>query len=297
MLSGPISGRKNFSGPSIPSLPGKGDSVGSFEKRTLVSAVLILFVLAAIFLFPAWAFCLIISVFTASGLMEFFGMAEKKGLFVYRGLGAFGGCLLPVVVFAGNLIPGANGLEPILIAVLGFSAMLLQFRRKGEKRDHLTSMALILFGLFYIAWFFSFFVKLRLLPGGPGLIAFVVFVTKGADIGAYLAGSRFGHTKLIPRISPGKTLEGTAGGVLMSVIIALFAGKYLTSLGAFELIASGLVLSVLGQLGDLVESLIKRDCGVKDSGRAFPGIGGVMDLIDSLLFTGPVFYFYITMVR
>jgi phosphatidate cytidylyltransferase len=271
--------------------------VGSFEKRTLVSVVLILFVLMAVFLFPDWGFCLVIAAFTAAGLNELFSMAEKKGFYVHRGLGTFGGCLLPLAVYANSRLPGAVVLEPVLILALGLSAMLLQLRRKDDTRDHLAGMALLLFGLFYVAWFFSFFVKLRLLPGGPGLIAFVIFVTKGADIGAYLTGSRFGHTKLIPRISPGKTVEGTAGGVMMSVIIALLAGIWFTRLGAVELIAAGLLLSILGQLGDLTESLIKRDCGVKDSGGYFPGIGGVMDLIDSLLFTGPVFYFYITIMR
>lgn len=271
--------------------------MGSFEKRTLVSFGLILFVLAAIFLFPAWGFCLVIAAFTAAGLNELFSMAEKKGFYVHKGLGTFGGCLLPLIVYIDRVFAGAGNLEPLLFMTIGLSAMILQFRRKNDTRDHLAGMALILFGLFYVAWFFSFFVKLRLLPGGAGLIAFVIFVTKGADIGAYLTGTRFGHTKLIPRISPGKTIEGTAGGVMMSVVIALLAGSYFTPLGVAELIAAGLFLSVLGQLGDLTESLIKRDCGVKDSGRYFPGIGGMMDLIDSLLFTGPVFYFYITIVR
>jgi len=98
---------------------------------------------------------------------------------------------------------------------------------------------------------------------------------------------------LIPRISPNKTKEGTVGGILVSLVLALALGRILTGFSFLHLFVLALVLSILGQIGDLAESLIKRDYRVKDSGNSVVGIGGVLDLIDSLLFTAPVFYFYI----
>jgi phosphatidate cytidylyltransferase len=120
-------------------------------------------------------------------------------------------------------------------------------------------------------------------------------MTKLGDIGAYLVGSRFGKTPLLPRISPKKSIEGSVGGVLFSVAGALASRPFL-NLETGRLIFMGIVLGVLGQLGDLSESLIKRDCQVKDSGVILPGMGGVLDVMDSLLFTAPVFYFYLSII-
>jgi phosphatidate cytidylyltransferase len=203
------------------------------------------------------------------------------------------GSLIPVAIFLGYGLPELKNLEPFLIVVASLMALTLQFIRKDNARDHLVSVALTLFSLFYIAWFFSFFVKLRFLDNGANLIVFLIAVTKGADIGAYLVGSRFGKRELIPRISPKKTVEGTLGGILFSVIIALTAGRSLTDFSVMHLFGLGIMLAVLGQVGDLAESLIKRDCSVKDSGPSLSAIGGVLDVIDSLLFTAPIFYFYV----
>ncbi|MFH1552037.1 MAG: phosphatidate cytidylyltransferase [Candidatus Omnitrophota bacterium] len=100
-----------------------------------------------------------------------------------------------------------------------------------------------------------------------------------------------------PSLFPGsvqkKTKEGTIGGILMSLVVAVVAGRFLTGFSLLHLFALGIILATLGQVGDLAESLIKRDCNVKDSGSYLAGIGGVLDLIDSLLFTAPVFYFYV----
>ena len=203
------------------------------------------------------------------------------------------GSLIPIVIFMGSGFPELKNLEPILIVTACLLAFTMQLTRRDNARDHLVSTALTIFALFYIGWFFSFFVQLKILPNGNNLVAFLVIVTKSADIGAYLIGSRFGKTELIPRISPKKTKEGTVGGIFFSVIVAVTLGKVLTGFAFSHLIILGFILATLGQVGDLAESLIKRDCGVKDSGKYFSGIGGVMDLVDSLLFTAPVFWFYV----
>ena len=271
----------------------KDDLARKFIRRTISSVVLIAVVLVVIYLIPSWMFCIIISLFVASGMFEFFRLVENRGIFVYKYFGTVVGSLIPIVIFIGSGLPEVKNLEPILIVTAGLFAFTLQLIRRDNARDHLVSMALTIFALFYIAWFFSFFVKLKLLPNGANLVAFLVIVTKSADIGAYLIGSRFGRTELIPRISPKKTKEGTIGGIVFSIIIAVTLGRVLTGFATGHLFVLGFILATLGQVGDLAESLIKRNCGVKDSGVYFAGIGGMLDLIDSLLFTAPVFWFYV----
>ncbi len=270
--------------------------MNKFAKRTLVTLVLLSFVGMVIYVFPNWMFSLVIVSFIALGQFDFFNLVENRKIFVYKYFGIIAGCGIPIVIFLGDKFSSLKNLDPLLIVVASLAAFILQFTRRDNARDHLIGTALTLFSLFYVAWFFSFFVKLKLLDNGSNLVAFLILVTKSADIGAYVIGSSIGRRELIPRISPKKTKEGTIGGIVVSAVVALTVGKGLTGFSFFHLFGLGIVLAVLGQVGDLAESLIKRDCGVKDSGIYLPGIGGVLDLIDSLLFTVPVFYFYVTMM-
>ena len=125
------------------------------------------------------------------------------------------------------------------------------------------------------------------------LLAYLILVTKSGDIGTYFIGKRLGKHSLIPRISPKKTVEGALGGLLFSVVVSLASIGFLPVFSLLHLFVMGLILGVLAQIGDLSESLIKRDCGAKDSGRTLPGLGGVLDITDSILFTAPIFYFYV----
>jgi phosphatidate cytidylyltransferase len=267
--------------------------VDKFLKRAVMSSVLLAAVAVVIYFFPNWLFCGVIALIIGVSQYEFFRMVERKGIFVYRYFGAVAGSLIPVVIFMGVGLPGLKNLEPIMIVTASLLVLTMHFTRKDNARDHLVSMALTLFALLYIGWFFSFFMKIKLLDNGANLVAFVVLVTKSADIGAYVTGTFIGRNELIPRISPKKTKEGTIGGVFFSLIAAVAAGSFITDLSIFHLLVLGGLMAVLGQVGDLAESLIKRDCGVKDSATYLAGIGGVFDLIDSLLVTAPVFYFYV----
>jgi phosphatidate cytidylyltransferase len=136
-------------------------------------------------------------------------------------------------------------------------------------------------------------VNLKYVTNGEALILFVILVTKSCDIGAFFFGRAFGTHSLIPRISPKKTVEGTIGGVITGFCVSILSKSYLPMFSFYQLGALGIILSTLGQVGDLAESLIKRDCHVKDSGATLPGYGGMLDMLDSLLFTAPIFYFYI----
>jgi len=129
------------------------------------------------------------------------------------------------------------------------------------------------------------------------LLGFLVIVVKAQDIGAYFIGTLLGKRPLLRRVSPKKSVEGSLGGVALSIVLAFVFRGLLNEVSIGQLFLLGLILGVIGQLGDLFESLIKRDCNVKDSGNLIPGIGGALDVMDSLIFTAPVFYFYITMLK
>jgi len=134
---------------------------------------------------------------------------------------------------------------------------------------------------------------------GRYFVMSLVVVTKFTDIGAYLIGSTLGRHKMIPRISPKKTWEGTAGGIIFAMASSVLALHFMpTTLGAYGLtmphaVILGLLLGAAAVVGDLAESLIKREAGVKDSGTILPGHGGALDLVDSLLFTAPLLYVYL----
>jgi phosphatidate cytidylyltransferase len=267
--------------------------VDKLAHRALLSIAISAFVAGVIYVFPVWAFSLVIAVFIGFSLLEFFKMVENRNIFVYKYFGTIAGALLPVVIFLGNGWPELKNLEPMLIVAASLLVFILQLSRKDNGKDHLVSMGVTIFALFYISWFFSFFVKIRLLDNGANLVLFIIMVTKGADIGAYVIGRKYGKHELIKRISPNKTKEGTAGGLLFSLLLGLFFGNVMTGLSILHSAFLGIFFGLVGQIGDLAESLLKRDCGVKDSGRHLLDMGGVLDLVDSLLFTVPLFYFYI----
>lgn len=244
---------------------------------------------------PAWVFGVVAAAFVGLGLHEFFGMVERKGIFFYRTLGLVVGTMIPLSIQAG--FEPTKGWELVLVTAAVLALFLLQLTRPDSSQT-IVGIGTVLFGIFYVSWCFSFLVKLRVLEtagvDGRWLAAFVILVTKGGDIGAYLVGSAVGRHPLIVRISPSKTWEGLAGGVACSVGMALAVARFMpASVLQAHAAALGVILGVAGQLGDLSESMVKRDCQVKDSGRCFPGIGGVLDLIDSLLFTAPLCYFYL----
>ncbi len=260
-------------------------------KRVMTSAFVIAVVALVIFVLPNWTFTLLASAMIGVSLSEFFALAEKKGIVVYKYFGISIGMLIPIIVYLQKGLQGYFTIEPFIIVIACLFIFVLQFTRRDSSQA-LTSIAVTLFGLLYIAWLFSFFVKLKFMPNGALLVAFVILVTKMGDIGAYLVGSAVGGHNLIPRISPHKTVEGTIGGLIFSVVSAVLSKLYLPDFPMGHLIVLGLLLGMLASVGDLAESLLKRGCAVKDAGGILPGFGGMLDLIDSLIFTAPIFYFY-----
>jgi phosphatidate cytidylyltransferase len=267
----------------------------SVAKRILSGALIAVFIGLVIFFFPNWVFSLLASVMIGIALAEFFALVERKHIFVYKYFGVIVGMLVPLVIYFQMGSEGYFTSEPFVIVIACLFIFVLQFTRRDSSQA-LASIAVTLFGLLYIAWFFSFFIKLKFLHNGALLVAFLVLVTKMGDIGAYLIGNAIGRHNLIPRISPHKTVEGTIGGLVFSMLSAVASRSYLPAFSYAHLVVLGALLGILAQMGDLAESLLKRDCGVKDSGSILSGLGGMLDLVDSLLFTAPIFYFYIVVL-
>jgi phosphatidate cytidylyltransferase len=219
-------------------------------------------------------------------------MIEKKGITIYKYFGIFVGIIITSsIAFKFEL---TKDWEFLFIVLVLISLIVLQFRRRNNS-EAIVSISTTIFGILYVSWFFSFIIKIRYLPDGIALVSALILITKSTDIGAYLVGSRFGKTPLIPRISPNKSREGAVGGVLFSILAAVASKSFLpVDFSYTYLVIIGFCLGIVSQLGDLSASLIKRDCNFKDSGTVFPGLGGVLDVIDSLLFTSPVFYFYLS---
>jgi phosphatidate cytidylyltransferase len=259
--------------------------------KRVISSTLIIGVVAGSIFFDLISNLVIMALIIA-GLYEFFTMLEKKGIKIYKYFGIGMGAIIPLSII--SRFEPTKTWELLFIVLALLFLILMQFKR-SEHSGTVVAISTTIFGILYIAWFASFFIKIRYLSGGIGFLASVIIITKLGDIGAYLIGSRFGHKPLMPRISPNKSIEGSIGGLIFSILGSL-ACKHFLPFSYLHLIFLGLFLGILGQLGDLSESLIKRDCQIKDSSDLIPGIGGVLDLIDSLLFTVPVFYFYLSIV-
>lgn len=264
----------------------------TFLNRLMSSAFFTALIIVTIFIAPTWLFSLVATVLIGVGLYEFYTIVEKKELFVYRYFGIILGILVPLATHLkmGGII---QDIEPLLIVIISLFTVMIQLTRRDNSQA-LRRMSVTVFGILYISWFFSYIIKIKFLPAGHLLSLFLILVTKGGDIGAYLIGSTLGRHALIPRISPKKSIEGLIGGIAFSFILAVLFKPFISFIPLRHILILGLFLGILAQMGDLSESLIKRDCGVKDASGIFPGLGGALDVLDSLLFTTPVFYFYIT---
>ena len=187
-------------------------------------------------------------------------------------------------------------LVPILLATLiGIISVPLLSRVSLEQS--LRDSAVTLFGVLYLGLTLSTLSMTRLLPQGEWLIFFLLLVTWASDTGAYYVGTLYGRHRLAPTISPKKTVEGLVGGFFGAIIVAYAARWwFLPELSSLDCLILATLLTITGLWGDLTESAMKRSVGMKDSGGILPGHGGMLDRLDSLLFTAPVFYYYVTMV-
>ncbi len=258
-------------------------------KRTYVTISWILFI--TLFIWVKAVFLLVITLLSMLGVYEFYRMVENKGVYPFYYMGLLVAGFIPMSLYFGFEL---NRDWQLFLVITGLiTIFLLQIRRK-ENEGATAGIAVSIFGILYISWTLTFLLRLRLLEEGVGLSAMTIVATKICDILAYLIGSRFGSRPFMPRVSPRKTWEGFWAGLIGAVICTIIFSLFISLLHLKDALILGLLIGVFGQLGDISESLIKRDCHVKDSGNLFPGLGGVLDIVDSLLFTSPIVYFYVT---
>ena len=185
---------------------------------------------------------------------------------------------------------------PTLLATLvGIISVPLLSRSPLEQS--LRDGAMTLFGVLYLGLTLGPLSMTRLLPLGEWLIFFLLLVTWASDTGAYVVGTLYGRHRLAPTISPKKTVEGLVGGLIGAIMVAYAARWwFLPELSGLDCLVLATLLTITGLWGDLTESAMKRSVGIKDSGGILPGHGGMLDRLDSLLFSAPAFYYYVTMV-
>lgn len=196
-------------------------------------------------------------------------------------------------LFAGAFASGAGVVEGLLLSFILLAFFCIcRYSRIDQCYDKLCRMG---FGILYIGLLFAFLIKLRFLPEGGKWLVVLSAVTAGSDTGAYLFGTAFGRHKLCPAISPNKSVEGAVGGVVSGVAAAsLLTWLLFDDVNWPFILVSSAVLTTIGILGDLLESIIKRGTGTKDSGTILAGHGGALDRVDSLLLAGPFFYYMLT---
>jgi phosphatidate cytidylyltransferase len=281
-----------------------------FVRRLASFVVLWTIVLTALFssnrLVSDYVFLAIMVLLAVTGLAEFYGLAAQRGLVCFERWGILGGVLLMVGTFL-NLTgqigtsgspARVNDFETSFLILFVLGLCLRQFFSRSGTVG-MVAISTTLFGLMYVPWLLNFIQKINFFPRVEGhyYLLYFVLITKFSDTGAYVVGSLIGRHKMIPRISPGKTWEGVAGAIVVTTAASLlfvhFLGGHMAGMTWTHAVILGILLGVCAVVGDLIESIFKREAGAKDSGRFFPGIGGILDLVDSLLFNAPIMYLYL----
>jgi phosphatidate cytidylyltransferase len=269
------------------------------KHRVITGAVGVPFVILAIWFGDPW-FSLLIAAAALAGTYEFYRMAdfETKEPLLYLGL------LASLALVLSPHYSNPDVLPITITAIILISLIWLLFRPSREKA--FRDWAWMIVGALYAGWLLSYWLNLHGLEDGRNWVYLAMLTTFANDTGAYFIGRARGKHRLASTISPAKTWEGAIGGLVSAVpaaiVIAVVLRLISLKLGfsyAFEywqIVLLGFLVSLFAQLGDLVESLLKRNMGVKESGNLLPGHGGILDRFDSLIFVGAVIYCYVTWV-
>lgn len=283
------------------------------KHRVQSAFVILAVVLATVLWLPSWAGWLVLIAGTMLAQYEFYGFIRRSGIPAFWILGLVCGAALVSAVFftvgpsPGDMRRSAEGENMVLLASL--AAVLVRQLIERRNAQRLATMACTLLGVLYVPFLMNYFARLAfawegafakrgLGPTGMGLVLLLILVVKVSDTGAYTVGKLWGRHKMFPRISPGKTWEGAVGGLSAGLLASCaFAAGMGYRMGELHLslahaVALGVLLPAAGMLGDMAESLLKRSAGIKDAGDLVPGFGGVLDVLDSLLFGAPVLYLY-----
>jgi phosphatidate cytidylyltransferase len=267
--------------------------------RRIIFAVIAAPAGVAVIYFGDWALATMLAILSALGAWEFFRFSKETGVRAFEPAGIALAAFIPLAAHASRLGIYNLPLTGIVAIALLLFASTIWFR--GPTGRPLATVAATVFGIIY-ASLITYVYALRYHPYAVGALAgtvvavLPVLLTWATDIGAYTFGRMFGKRKLMPSVSPGKTIAGAVGGLVLTVIVCLFYVRFLLmpyaqlGLTVAGAVLFGTIVSVAGQTGDLAESLLKREAGVKDSSTLLPGHGGILDRFDSLLFVLPIAY-------
>lgn len=273
--------------------------MSELAKRTAFAVVAVPAVLWLVWLGGA-PLAILISAASAIAAYEFYRLAIGTGSVPLWGHGVLFSAAIPLFAYARQLGLWVPNVSIVMLLILEMLTVALWVR--GAQGKPLEVVGITLLGVFYTGGMMSFAFALRYHPyaigaaAGTALVALPFVLTWGTDIGGYMFGRLIGGRKLMPEVSPGKTVAGAVGGLVLALVIAVlyerFALRPQAQLGMLlqAVILFAILVSIAGQVGDLVESMLKRQAGVKDSSHLIPGHGGMLDRIDSLLFTLPVSY-------
>jgi phosphatidate cytidylyltransferase len=259
-------------------------------RHRILTAVVGLPLLIAIIWFGEPWFTILIAVMAVLGSWEFYRMARQSKI---QPITYFG---MAWVLF---LVISPHCPYPLTTPLLITSAIvisLIWLLSSSPREQAFTNWAWTMAGVLYIGWMLSYWVELRSLEAGKELVFWAMFTTFANDTSAFFVGRAWGKHALAPSISAGKTWEGAIGGLLASIIVSLILSMiFPLPFSYWQTALLGCIISLFAQLGDLVESLLKRNTGVKDAGKLIPGHGGILDRLDSLIFTGVVVYYCVVL--
>lgn len=261
-----------------------------FDPRRIYTILVLAPLLYAVIRYlPPLAFSGVVILGGGLALFEFYRLCfGDRGHFWLIGIGLTGFTAL----ILGTHWPGL--IVPTLLAIL-VCTMSVPLLSPSPLEQSLRDGAMTVFGVLYLGLTLGMLSMTRLLPQGEWLIFFLLLVTWASDTGAYYVGTLYGRHRLAPTISPKKTFEGLVGGAIGAILVAYVARWwFFPGFSGLDCLFLGILLTITGLWGDLTESAMKRSVGMKDSGGILPGHGGMLDRLDSLLFTAPVFYYYVT---
>ncbi|NQU03581.1 MAG: phosphatidate cytidylyltransferase [Syntrophaceae bacterium] len=261
--------------------------MGSHVKRWITGVVAVPLIILLV-LGPQYVFSIFIAILILGAVYEYNGMVFKEGLFPEKAEGLIIGILIPLGAFLGGL--------QLMFAVVTFSLiavfLVFLYQLKGSVFD-LTPLIKVIFGFMYIPVTISYIIITRAFENGALWVFFLIVIAFSSDISAFYAGRTWGRRKLMPAVSAGKTVEGAIGSIVGSVLGCLiFRILFFEELPISHTVIIAVMGNILGQLGDLCESAVKRVSTVKDSGILIPGHGGVLDRLDSFTFIIPFVYYY-----
>jgi phosphatidate cytidylyltransferase len=273
--------------------PARDAGVASLLRRAATAVVVIPIFVWVVTKAPAWMFPALVSAAALVALWEFYRLFAHAGQPCNDRLGIMLGLAL-VVSFE---IAGGDAIVPVLPALVLSVAIgvITSAPIFTGGKPATEGVALTLLGVLYVSWFLGHALLLRHLADGAALVLVLVGITWAGETAAYAVGSLVGRHKLVTAISPRKTVEGAVAQLVASIVASVLLGPawLLPTWTVSFAVGAGAILGVVGQLGDLAESAIKRSVGVKDAGGLIPGHGGVLDRIDGLLFNVPALYYYV----